>query len=427
MFTILVPTFNRASLLKRCLTTILEQSFTKYEVFILDDNSSDETSNIVLEFTKDDRFKYIKFETNGGFLRNYRHVLSNNLNSYEWILLFSDDDGMGNTEYLRKCYECICKYPDIKLIAGEIVFDYDIFKLRSKRQELPEYFVVEDLSSLEFKLLTQKPSYNFHISTIKMFNLFGDNNGLTFEIPFEKICYQSAVGYVPEAEYLFAVHYQNRRNYLDLSKYFASVFNSIHKGYLSLDAMGYDFSKENFKERLQYFLNDESMFFNSIPNRFNINAMIDIVCDLYDKDNVCDAIFDISKFIEKYFQPIIYKEYSVFNSILNTNEDAIDSIDANDYFCIYGKNYWATQIRDQLLKKSKKVFCIFDDSGLDDLNNIQIEDSGQKLQIVISSTKPKSIQNMINNLKKSDIEFNPITLLMKDPYFEENKCYAFKQ
>lgn len=62
---IVVPTFNRAHLLPRAISSILSQTFSDFEIIIVDDASTDNTSEVVKTF-KDSRIKYIPLSKNGG-------------------------------------------------------------------------------------------------------------------------------------------------------------------------------------------------------------------------------------------------------------------------------------------------------------------------------------------------------------------------
>lgn len=63
---IIVPVFNASGFLERCLTSIMEQSFTDWECIIIDDGSTDGSSQICDSFkSKDTRFRVFHKE-NGG-------------------------------------------------------------------------------------------------------------------------------------------------------------------------------------------------------------------------------------------------------------------------------------------------------------------------------------------------------------------------
>src|SRR5436309_9355229 len=50
MFSVIVPTFNRASLLRQALDSVLAQTFAEYELIVVDDGSTDDTANVVASY-----------------------------------------------------------------------------------------------------------------------------------------------------------------------------------------------------------------------------------------------------------------------------------------------------------------------------------------------------------------------------------------
>ena len=62
-FSIVIPTYNRASRIVQAIQSILTQSFQDFEIIVIDDASTDNTFQIVSEI-KDDRIKYYRNETN---------------------------------------------------------------------------------------------------------------------------------------------------------------------------------------------------------------------------------------------------------------------------------------------------------------------------------------------------------------------------
>ena len=60
-FSVVLPTRNRADLLRRALQSILWQTFPDYEVIVFDNASEDDTPNVVKEFD-DPRIRYIRSE-----------------------------------------------------------------------------------------------------------------------------------------------------------------------------------------------------------------------------------------------------------------------------------------------------------------------------------------------------------------------------
>ena len=47
LITILIPTFNRRTLLKRALNSIYRQTYTEFEIIVVDDGSTDGTEKMI--------------------------------------------------------------------------------------------------------------------------------------------------------------------------------------------------------------------------------------------------------------------------------------------------------------------------------------------------------------------------------------------
>ena len=85
-----VTTHNRAELLKRCIESILKQTYTNMEIVIVDDCSKDNTEEIVKKYRqKDDRIKYFKHDINKGNAYARNTALGNCTGYY---IAFMDDD-----------------------------------------------------------------------------------------------------------------------------------------------------------------------------------------------------------------------------------------------------------------------------------------------------------------------------------------------
>ena len=95
---VIIPTYNRALLLPRAIKSVLKQTFTKFELIIVDDASTDQTRQVVQRFN-DQRIKYIRHNhTKGGSAARNTGIDSSRS---EYIaFLDSDDEWLPNK--LRK-------------------------------------------------------------------------------------------------------------------------------------------------------------------------------------------------------------------------------------------------------------------------------------------------------------------------------------
>ncbi|MFN3405798.1 MAG: glycosyltransferase family 2 protein [Cytophagaceae bacterium] len=109
-FSIIIPTYNRASALKRCIDSVLNQTVRPKEILIIDDGSLDNTKDVV-EAYSDETIIYIRKE-NGerGAARN-----TGILKASGDYITFLDSDDLLYKDYFEKALSFILHndYPEI--------------------------------------------------------------------------------------------------------------------------------------------------------------------------------------------------------------------------------------------------------------------------------------------------------------------------
>lgn len=94
-----VPVYNVEEYLRQCLNSIMEQTFTDFEVIMVDDGSTDNSFSICQEYVaKDNRFKLIHQENKG--LAGARNTCIKNMHG-EYITWIDSDDKV-KPDYLEK-------------------------------------------------------------------------------------------------------------------------------------------------------------------------------------------------------------------------------------------------------------------------------------------------------------------------------------
>lgn len=86
---VLMPVYNVAPFIKKSIQSILDQSFSDFELLIIDDCSTDETFNIIQSF-QDDRIKLIRNDVNKGLV--YGLNLGLQLLQNDYIARMDGDD-----------------------------------------------------------------------------------------------------------------------------------------------------------------------------------------------------------------------------------------------------------------------------------------------------------------------------------------------
>jgi len=89
--TILIPNYNNSSFLKECLDSIKEQTFSDFNILIVDDASTDDSTDII-ECYDDSRITLIKKKENSGIIETLNIGLE--LIQSEYIIRMDGDDTM---------------------------------------------------------------------------------------------------------------------------------------------------------------------------------------------------------------------------------------------------------------------------------------------------------------------------------------------
>lgn len=102
MISIIVPIYNSEQYLIKTLESILLQTFTDFEVLLIDDGSTDNSRNICNEYvTKDKRFKYF-YKSNSGVADARNLGLDNVIGSH---ISFIDSDDIIDKDFLKILYK----------------------------------------------------------------------------------------------------------------------------------------------------------------------------------------------------------------------------------------------------------------------------------------------------------------------------------
>ncbi len=86
---VIIPTYNRSRFLRSAIRSVLNQTYRDFEIVVVDDASTDNTRDVVVDFS-DERIRYIRHEVNKG-CPAARNTGVMNLNG-EYIAFLDDDD-----------------------------------------------------------------------------------------------------------------------------------------------------------------------------------------------------------------------------------------------------------------------------------------------------------------------------------------------
>lgn len=115
MVSVIVPVYNTEKYIKRCIDSLLNQTFTDFELLIINDCSPDDSERIILSYLKNDtRITYIKNEHNLGCEKSRIKALSKCKGNY---VTFVDSDDYVAADFLMNLMSPIIEDNTIDSVA----------------------------------------------------------------------------------------------------------------------------------------------------------------------------------------------------------------------------------------------------------------------------------------------------------------------
>ncbi|WP_300363915.1 glycosyltransferase family 2 protein [Fusobacterium sp.] len=168
---IIIPVYNKENYIKRCLESILDQTYSDLEIFCVDDGSTDKSYNILKEYQeKDKRIIVIKQENRGvGEARNtaLKKVIG------DYILFVDADDALK-----KDAIETYLKHKEYDLVIS----GFSIIDINKKIEHIPLTEIIKKEKISEYLSKKENSVYTsivcakcFSKKIIKENNLFFKN------------------------------------------------------------------------------------------------------------------------------------------------------------------------------------------------------------------------------------------------------------
>lgn len=119
-FSILIPVYNVERYVAECIESVLAQTYTNYEVIIIDDGSTDESGKICDNFAREDNRLVVLHRENQGLISARRSAIKKATGDY---YVFLDSDDMLKENALFVINKAIEKYNCDCIIYGYEQFD----------------------------------------------------------------------------------------------------------------------------------------------------------------------------------------------------------------------------------------------------------------------------------------------------------------
>lgn len=138
LFSVIIPTYNRAVLLTAALESVFAQEFADFEVIVVDDGSTDETPTVVGSFGK--RIRFFRQDNKGaGAARNVG--IQRAAGDY---VAFLDSDDLWFPWTLRTFAELISQYNEPALLSAKLTEFSDETELVEVKETIPRALAFPD-------------------------------------------------------------------------------------------------------------------------------------------------------------------------------------------------------------------------------------------------------------------------------------------
>ena len=240
LISVIVPIYNVEKHIKRCIDSIIKQSYDKLEILLIDDGSLDNCSQICDEYVKEDKRIKVFHKKNGGLsdARNYGLKHANG----EYVIFIDSDDSVKET-YVESLYNVIIADSSDIAICGNI----DVYKDVSIERHPKSHKIYDKISAIK------EVFYDNDIDTCAVSKLFKkelfDNQAFPVGKIFEDtwimpriFCECNKISVIPESLYFHYINsnsivtrdFDSKRmdlyyNSLDVVKYVSEIYPDLEK------------------------------------------------------------------------------------------------------------------------------------------------------------------------------------------------------
>lgn len=183
LVSVMMPSYNSSEYIAEAIESVITQTYSNWELILVDDGSTDDTPNIVKAYAdKDERVKYFRISHTGRGEARRRCI---ELSSGKYIAVCDSDD-ISLPERFEKQVSFLESHPEIGVVGAQIrSFSKDAVLDRSQlvnwpvtSDEIAHAFrnkkmkVPNCVSMMRFSLLKEIGSYNIELQRAQDYELF---------------------------------------------------------------------------------------------------------------------------------------------------------------------------------------------------------------------------------------------------------------
>jgi glycosyltransferase involved in cell wall biosynthesis len=122
LISVVLPTHNRADLVQRAVRSVIAQSYSNWELLVVDDASDDDTPKVLSNFT-DSRIRVLRREQQGGASATRNTGLAAARGEF---VVYLDDDNVMHPHWLKGVAWAFDLYPEALVMIGARIIDDEL-------------------------------------------------------------------------------------------------------------------------------------------------------------------------------------------------------------------------------------------------------------------------------------------------------------
>jgi len=159
LISIVMPSYNHGKFIGKSIDSILNQTYENWELLIIDNNSTDETTDVLKKYKSEKRIN-VFYVNNKGSIGYSRNIGLNKAKS-DYIAFIDSDDLWSST----KLKECICYLKNYDFIFHDVKIKF-LSNFKKSIIRLPVLYNIEN-NTLKTLLLSGNPIVNSSVITKK--------------------------------------------------------------------------------------------------------------------------------------------------------------------------------------------------------------------------------------------------------------------
>lgn len=289
LISVIVPVYNAETYIKRCIESILNQSYEYFELILVNDGSIDNSLEICREFASKDNRIVVLDQPNGGASAARNMGLSKMRGEY---VVFADSDDYVSPSYLENLY-LATKHGQYDIVQCNLESTQEIEKKLEKiiyrQTDIKELTKEQALNERKYKVTVWGKIYSSYI--------------------FKDFRFKEGIIYEDDASYYIFV---NRAHKL------ATLNETLYYYYMSENSVMRNNKKDKsdafiniYEERIKYFKeNGEKKLLEGTYDRFCLVLMLNLIKSYQNASNINYRKKWITLFNQYY--PLVIKSNSVF-------------------------------------------------------------------------------------------------------------------